>query len=60
MTRNNATIKESYMGQDGHMRVLVRMDDRLRQGDVIVKLEKDWTPYVDGQRVRVENGEIVG
>lgn len=59
MTRNNGTVKESYLGQDGRMRVLVQMDQRTRQGDVIVKLERDTSPFVDGQRVVVEDGRIV-
>lgn len=59
MIKNNGTVKESYVGQDGLMRVIVRMDDRTRQGDVIVKLAQDWSPYRDGQRVRLEDRRIV-
>lgn len=59
MLKNNATVRESYIGHDGRMRVIVRADDRVRLGDVIVTLEQDWSPYRDGQRVRLEDGKVV-
>lgn len=59
MIKNNATVRESYIGQDGRMRVRVQADERARQGDVIITLSQDWSPYRDGQRVRLEDGKVV-